>query len=508
MIVETKETGKLRKDSSIEDLYRLYHHKLVLFFGGKGLEREIAEDLSQEVFFRFLRSNASVESEDHARNLLYRIAQNLLIDHFRKHNGSVRVRALSPEGLADELPYLVMEEVGPEDSLIKDETSRDIRLAISRLPLRYAQAIMLKEYDDLSYREIAARMGVSPKAVESLLHRAKAQLKEDLAETGKSRGGWWSAIFLGLRGLKERAGMKPLRAIGHVGSRWHGASLGLGFAGVGKGALNLIAVVLLLGSVAGTGVAAATYFHRDEPAVERIVEDIAPAAEHEAAGEETVMEKSTGRDHTAVNEAELDEPIADTVTGMHPASVEDAFPDVGGLLDGTGVAARGAISSAGAGLDLLLADLGQILGALSDPLVGLLFYAGVPTGLLETLEDLASLEAARDLTEEVVCGAVEATYILDETADVLSSLPAIQPGGTGFPPEGSTEQNEVAVTPPGETPDDENAGEPAALMPDPDASRVEGETAAGSEEASEDDPNLVNDLLETVDDIVDSLLPF
>ena len=506
MNVETKKQYKTSNTSSIEDLYRLYHHKLIHFFTGKGLEPELAEDLSQEVFFRYLRNNKSVESGDHARNLLYRIAQNLVIDHFRKHNGSIRVRALSPEDLAEEeLPYLVAEEMGPEDRLISDEISQDICSAVSRLPLRYAQAIMLKEYDGLSYREIAAHMGVSQKAVESLLHRAKSQLKEDLAETGRQRGGWWSGILLGLHGIKERAAMKPLRALARLGSKLQGMSLGLGSVGMGKGVLNLVVVLLMLGSVVGTGVAATVSALREAPEHGRMMEDT-PAA---AAGESIAEAVTTGEasDHTPAVDNEVgageNTPV---IARTGPALIDNTLAGAGGLLSGTGDTARGAIVSAAAGLDLLLADLGQLLGALCNPLAGLLFNAGMPPQLLETLAGLTSLEAARDLSAGLVGSAVEATYILDETAGALSSLPTVQLGGTASAPEVSADAGGAAAAPPDEPAAGDTAGEPASSIPAAGEPMTEPPAVDGGGAA--DAPGGVEDLLETVTDILDNLLPF
>ena len=185
-----------------EEFYIGYQQKLIHFFVARGLERDIAEDLSQEAFFRFLRSDRPLESEEHARNSLFRIAQNLLIDFFRKHNGSVRVNAFAQDDFLEERDlYLVAEVPDPQECLISGETSRDVLSALSKLPSRYAQVIVLKEYEGLSCREIAVRMGVSEKSVESLLYRARSQLKEDLVETGRKRGG---RHFLRRSGPRER----------------------------------------------------------------------------------------------------------------------------------------------------------------------------------------------------------------------------------------------------------------------------------------------------------------
>jgi len=502
--METKtrsETNSVR----FEDLYEIYRHKLIHFFIAKGLERDIAEDLSQEVFFRFLRSNKAFDSEDHARNMLYRIAQNLTIDYFRKHNGNVRIRALSPDDLQDgQIPYLAAEEIGPEENLICDETSSDIRSAVTQLPPRYAQAIMLKEYEGLSYREIATHMGVSQKAVESLLHRARSQLKEDLAERGRKRGGWWSGILAGLRGIKGRTASKPLRTICGMGSKYQGISLGLGTAGAGKALLNLMVVIVLLGSVVGTGVAVAVSAGGDAPdAVFVDEETMQLVAGEEKADEAPSRPDTAGEDHV-VEESE-DDTAAAEAENVPPYGV---LVDDGGLLVSSGDAAREVITSAGAALDEILADLGRLLRSLSDPLVGLLFYVGIPPHVLAALSSLTDMETARDISSTVVDGVVDSTYVLDETAAALSDLSLAEPGTSPLVPLLSGGEEAETTAPDQPVPDESTD---SAATPTPQADEQESEAGAPSEDGGQVVESVivgVGDLLEDVTGVVDNLLPF
>jgi RNA polymerase sigma factor (sigma-70 family) len=502
MTVETKNRQKAPEVPSIEELYRSYSRKLIHFFAGKGLEREVAEDLSQEVFFRFLRCNKPLENEDHARNLLFRIAQNLLIDHFRKHNGNVRVRALSSEDLAEEdFPCLAAEELGPEDMLVSGETSRDINAAVSRLPLRYAQAIMLKEYEGLSYREIATHMGVSQKAVESLLHRARSQLKEELAEVGRKRGGWWSGLLVSLQGIRDRAVVKPLR---------HGLSLGLGSAGVGKGLVNMLVVILLLGSVVGTGVAATVSAWRDTP-------DIIPASEEtvSALAEENEAVIYTGDEASSPGVILRDDknPHALHEAGNMEAghhNNDDLPAQVVDLLTETAETARGVIASAGGELDLLLADLGRIVGVLTAPIEGVLLYAGVPSLLLDSLMHIVRMEAARDMNALLVETAVSATYILDETAEALSCFPLQETGKSA--PLSSLAGNEEKITskpPAGSDAGGDPGPAPTTAVPTLDGQDLEAEpTASESGQIVEDTVEGVVDLVVDITRTIGGLLSF
>ncbi|RJP34905.1 MAG: sigma-70 family RNA polymerase sigma factor [Actinobacteria bacterium] len=510
MTVDTKKQNDVAGVSSFEDLYSSYRLKLIHFFTAKGLEVDVAEDLSQEVFFRFLRCNKPLQNEDHARNLLYRIAQNLLIDHFRKHNGSVRVRVLAADDpLEEQLPFLVAGETDPEENLLSDEVSHDIRTAVSRLPVRYAQAIRLKEYEGLSYQDIAAHMGVSQKAVESLLHRARAQLKQDLVETGRKRGGWWSGILVAVRGMGDRIRVKPLRVLGRIGSKWQGISLGLGSAGVGKCVLNVLVALLLLGSVVGTGVAATLASRGDMPASVNPMEGAAQANPDEDAGGQVVEGGITGIGPSLYDGMVGDDGQSLAVVGTGSGILDDTLAGDGGLLARTGDTARYAIVSAGAGLDIVLADLGYLLSSLTDPLTSLLFYMGVPTRLVEALASLADMKAARDISSGLVESVVEATYVVDETAAVLSLLPPAGRGGTAPAPASPGDEGEGVAMPQDESAvahDTGNTASPAPTADQPDVDpaplpAVDGQVTGGVVEG-------VGDLLEDVTGIVGNLLPF
>lgn len=499
MILQTKRQEAVPGVPSIEDLYAYYRHKLIHFFTGRGLEREVAEDLCQEVFFRFLRSSKPLENEDHARNLLFRIAQNLLIDHFRKHNGNVRERALSSDDLAEEeYPCLMAEESGPEDILVSDETSQDINSVVSRLPLRYAQAIVLKEYEGYSYREIAAHMGVSEKAVESLLHRARSQLKEELAEAGRRRGGWWSGILIGLRSMRDRVIVKPLR---------HGLSLGLGSAGAAKGVASLITAIILIGSVVGAGVVATIASHRDVPSAVPAVEGTNPLA---VEGE--VLEANEGatalRGAAGANGEGDRSSIEDVVRTGPSGGVPEAPVTVVSLVAGTTDTARNVIVQAGAGVDALLAGVGGIIGILTAPITGALRFVGISPTVINSLVELVCLETTRDAAAGLVDAAVQATHVLDETVSTLSTLPLLETVTTAPLPSvlgGGQETSE----PPSQTGSGDSAAGAAPAASDTDAQE------AGSEQPVEEDasaiPGPIGEVVELLVDItgaVGKLLPF
>ncbi|MEO8659607.1 MAG: RNA polymerase sigma factor, partial [Bryobacteraceae bacterium] len=113
-------------------------------------DRQLADDLLQETFYRFLRADASHDSESHRRNSLYRIATNLARDARRR---SV-VRSISTMVGSDieRLPSIPPQET--------PERTADLTLAMSRLKPRDRAMLWLAYAEGASHQEIAGVLGL------------------------------------------------------------------------------------------------------------------------------------------------------------------------------------------------------------------------------------------------------------------------------------------------------------------------------------------------------------
>jgi RNA polymerase sigma-70 factor (ECF subfamily) len=138
-----------------------------------------AEDIAQEAFLRLWRSSATLEiGPPGIRPWLRRVVSNLCLD---------RVRSQGRVKLVEELPD-VPEPARQQADLESQDTQRRVATAMERLPARQRLALTLFHFEGLSQIEIGQVMGVSDEAVESLLGRARRQLKADLkAEWGLLR---------------------------------------------------------------------------------------------------------------------------------------------------------------------------------------------------------------------------------------------------------------------------------------------------------------------------------
>lgn len=127
-----------------------------------------AEDVVQEVFIEALRLRQS-RGVKHWAALLRRLATYRALDRLRQRRTSV---SLNPNGLS-----LVAHTPGPEAVAVGRELATRLRGAVTRLPRQEAEVFCLRYFEDLSYQEIAETLNVSPQAVATALHRARAKLE-------------------------------------------------------------------------------------------------------------------------------------------------------------------------------------------------------------------------------------------------------------------------------------------------------------------------------------------
>ncbi len=140
------------------------------------------DDLTQETLLRLIRSLPGYKGEASASTWVYRIAHNTCVDAHRRRAARPRTTPLEvdEDGAAGEAPAGL--EADPA-ALLEDSVAECfIEHALGELPNDYAGIASLRFVDRLSNDEIAARLGTSIDSVKSKLKRARAQLREKLAQ--------------------------------------------------------------------------------------------------------------------------------------------------------------------------------------------------------------------------------------------------------------------------------------------------------------------------------------
>jgi RNA polymerase sigma-70 factor (ECF subfamily) len=158
--------------AAIEYMDNLYRYAMVLT-----RNRSEAEDLVQETYVRAIRAMDSLRAGSNLKSWLYTILRNVWINQLRK-------QYTSPEMGSTELDEVVMEtSKGPHELYVNSLWREQLRQAIHQLPVDFREVIVLREYEELSYQEIAKLVGCPVGTVMSRLARARTKLRALLSVT-------------------------------------------------------------------------------------------------------------------------------------------------------------------------------------------------------------------------------------------------------------------------------------------------------------------------------------
>jgi RNA polymerase sigma-70 factor (ECF subfamily) len=140
---------------------------------------DIADELTQDVFFRAWQARDRYREEGHARAYLMRIADRLACDRARKLTGEIQVsdehwKLVEPAGPA----------VEPAAALMTEEALQQLDVAMERLSPAQRRVVLLRFYGALSFAEIAKLMDCPLGTALSHCHRALQTLREQLVEGG------------------------------------------------------------------------------------------------------------------------------------------------------------------------------------------------------------------------------------------------------------------------------------------------------------------------------------
>lgn len=146
---------------------------------------EDAEDVAQEVFIQVYRSIHNFKGESKLSTWLYRIATTRALDLLRSRKSKKRFGLLQRLfGEGNEPVFEIPDFNHPGVALEKKENAAKLFKAISQLPENQKVAFTLHKLEDLSYQEVSEIMKTSLPAVESLMHRAKQNLRKILEKEG------------------------------------------------------------------------------------------------------------------------------------------------------------------------------------------------------------------------------------------------------------------------------------------------------------------------------------
>ena len=163
----------------VNKLFRTYHSRLLQFVRRRKLSWHIADDIVQDTFLRII-STPSLPEQDVAKSYLYRTANNLVIDHFRRE----RILSFVPdpekafEILADDSP-------SPEQLAWSRQELKRLQKILQKLPKHQRDVFVLARIEGLTYVQIGEKLGIPSQTAFSRMVRALGLIKEAMDEGEK-----------------------------------------------------------------------------------------------------------------------------------------------------------------------------------------------------------------------------------------------------------------------------------------------------------------------------------
>ncbi len=168
------EQARLGDRNAFGDLVRLHYPGVVRVVFRLCGDARLAEDMAQEAFLRAWIKLSSLHPQSSIRNWFYRIAVNAALDVLRRR---------PEETLEDEATQMLPDQkASPEAAMIEKEGKTQVQQAIQSLPEAARSVLILREYGELSYQEIANVLDVPVGTVMSRLNYARNRLRELLKE--------------------------------------------------------------------------------------------------------------------------------------------------------------------------------------------------------------------------------------------------------------------------------------------------------------------------------------
>jgi RNA polymerase sigma-70 factor (ECF subfamily) len=172
-----------------EEIVQRYHRRIYNVCYRFAGDAENAQDLTQEVFIKMYRTLGTYDSGKGAfMTWVTTITRNLLVDHFRKTKGDRLTDSIdqpvSEHEDAQPLSAQIADTGLPPDAAVQSRETREmVHLALQKLSPELREAVILRDLQDMDYREIATALKVPEGTVKSRINRGRAELARLLQRT-------------------------------------------------------------------------------------------------------------------------------------------------------------------------------------------------------------------------------------------------------------------------------------------------------------------------------------
>ncbi len=153
---------------TLEHVWNEFSEKLGQFIRTRVTDPTTAEDILQDVFVKIQSKLDQLKDPTRLQGWLFLIARNAIIDHYRTHRKTT------------ELPESLATKQSSEDDAEIEGLKTAFRRMIDNLPEPYREALILTEFEGLTQKELADRLGISLSGAKSRVQRGREQLKQAL----------------------------------------------------------------------------------------------------------------------------------------------------------------------------------------------------------------------------------------------------------------------------------------------------------------------------------------
>ncbi len=179
------------RDTAFRELIRRYERPVFSLIYRMVRDRELSEDLAQDTFIKVLNHLDRYRPEFKLSSWLFKIANNVAIDHLRRRQLETVSIDGSPHAMTmDAVEATSFDVVGQQESALDELEARElgtsIESAIAQLRPEYRSCIMLRHVEGRSYEEIATTLDLPLGTVKTYIHRARHELRKSLEHLRES----------------------------------------------------------------------------------------------------------------------------------------------------------------------------------------------------------------------------------------------------------------------------------------------------------------------------------
>jgi RNA polymerase sigma-70 factor (ECF subfamily) len=169
------------QESVLNEIIRRHQSRVFGYIMMSVKDRDVANDIFQDTFVKVIRKlkEGTYNEEGKFIQWVMRIAHNLIIDYFRKNSRVKMVRSNDEYDVFNQIPLM---DRNAEDDIIRNQTHKKLRLMIQNLPENQKEVLMMRHYQQMSFKEISEETGVSINTALGRMRYALINLRKMMEE--------------------------------------------------------------------------------------------------------------------------------------------------------------------------------------------------------------------------------------------------------------------------------------------------------------------------------------